>query len=70
MKLFRKIRQDLLNENEFKKYLIYFLDNLIGWLSLQWVYMGGGMAVSVMSGRKLMQIICRKDKKKFTSEIP
>lgn len=36
----------------------------------QWVYMGGGVAGSIMSGRHLIQIICKKDKKTFTTSVP
>ena len=36
----------------------------------QWVYMGGGIPGAVMSGRHLIQIICRKVKKRFTTTVP
>ncbi|MFC2121338.1 phytoene desaturase family protein [Bacteroidota bacterium] len=36
----------------------------------QWVYPGGGIPGSVMSGRHLMQIICNKDSKRFKATIP
>ena len=36
----------------------------------QWVFMGGGVPGAIMSGRHLIQIICKKDKKKFISTVP
>ena len=36
----------------------------------QWVFMGGGVPGAVMSGRHLMQIICKKDKIRFTTTVP
>ena len=36
----------------------------------QWVYKGGGVPGAVMSGRHLIQIICKQDKKKFVTSIP
>ncbi len=36
----------------------------------QWVYMGGGVPGAVMSGRHLMQIICKQDKRRFTTTVP
>ena len=36
----------------------------------QWVFMGGGVPGAVMSGRNLIQIICKKDKKKFVTSTP
>ncbi|MGA1793814.1 MAG: phytoene desaturase family protein [Thermoplasmatota archaeon] len=36
----------------------------------QWVFMGGGVPGAIMSGRHLIQIICKKDKKKFKTSVP
>lgn len=36
----------------------------------QWVYPGGGMPAAVMSGRHAVQVICKKDKKKFVTSTP
>ena len=36
----------------------------------QWIYMGGGVPGAVMSGRHLVQIICKQDKRKFTTTVP
>jgi phytoene dehydrogenase-like protein len=33
----------------------------------QWIEVGGGVPSSLMSGRNVTQIICKKDKKKFTT---
>lgn len=36
----------------------------------QWVFPGGGIPGAVMSGRHLVQIICKKDRKKFVTKVP
>lgn len=36
----------------------------------QWVFMGGGVPGAVMSGRHVMQVICKKDKKSFVTSAP
>jgi len=36
----------------------------------QWVEPGGGMPTAVMSGRNVIQIICKEDKVKFAAKIP
>lgn len=36
----------------------------------QWVASGGGILSAVISGRNLIQITCRKDKKHFTTTTP
>jgi len=36
----------------------------------QWVYFGGGVPGAIMSGRHLIQIICKQDKKKFVTTTP
>jgi phytoene dehydrogenase-like protein len=36
----------------------------------QWVFMGGGIPGAIMSGRHLMQVICKKDKKEFQTSTP
>jgi len=36
----------------------------------QWVNPGGGMPTAAMSGRHTIQIICKKDKKKFITSTP
>jgi len=36
----------------------------------QWVEPGGGTSPAVMSGRHLIQIICKKDKKPFVAMVP
>ena len=35
----------------------------------QWVYPGGGIPGAVTSGRHVMQVICKKDKKSFTTVV-
>jgi hypothetical protein len=40
------------------------------YMAKQWVFMGGGVPGAIMSGRHLMQIICKKDKKQFTTTVP
>ena len=44
------------------------LDNF--YMAGQWVRPGGGMPAAVTSGRHTIQIICKKDKKKFVTSIP
>jgi phytoene dehydrogenase-like protein len=34
----------------------------------QWVEPGGGLPPAIMSGRNVAQIICKKDRKKFTAQ--
>jgi len=36
----------------------------------QWVDVSGGLPAMAMSGRKVVQIICEKDKKPFVTTIP
>lgn len=36
----------------------------------QWVEPGGGLPPAVMSGRHAIQLICRKDKRPFSTSIP
>lgn len=36
----------------------------------QWVHMRGGVPGAIMSGRHLMQMICKKDAKKFQTSTP
>jgi phytoene dehydrogenase-like protein len=36
----------------------------------QWVFPGGGIPGAVMSGRHLIQIICKRHKRRFTAMIP
>jgi len=36
----------------------------------QWVYPGASVPGAVMSGRHLMQILCKKDKKRFVTTTP
>ena len=36
----------------------------------QWVYMGGGIPGAVMSGRHLMHVICKEDRKQFVTTLP
>jgi len=36
----------------------------------QWVVPGGGLPTSVMTGRHVMQIICKRDGKKFVTTLP
>jgi phytoene dehydrogenase-like protein len=35
----------------------------------QWVEPGGGLPPAIMSGRNVTQIICKKDKKKFKTQV-
>lgn len=44
------------------------LDNF--YMAGQWVNPGGGMPTAVMSGQHTIQIICKKDKKKFVASTP
>ena len=44
------------------------LDNF--YMAGQWVNPGGGMPTAAMSGRHTIQMICKKDKKKFVTSIP
>ena len=44
------------------------LDNF--YMAGQWVNPGGGMPTAVMSGRNTIQILCKKDKKRFTTTSP
>ena len=34
----------------------------------QWVEPGGGLPPAIMSGRNVAQIICKKNRKKFTTQ--
>jgi phytoene dehydrogenase-like protein len=36
----------------------------------QWVHPGGGVPGAVTSGRHVMQVICKKDKKPFVTTVP
>ncbi len=36
----------------------------------QWVFPGGGIPGAVMSGRHLIQIICKKEKRRFKTSVP
>jgi phytoene dehydrogenase-like protein len=36
----------------------------------QWVEPGGGVPTAATSGRNVIQIICKKDRKKFTTQTP
>jgi phytoene dehydrogenase-like protein len=36
----------------------------------QWVEPGGGMPAAAMSGRNVIQIICKRDKVKFVAKTP
>jgi len=36
----------------------------------QWVEIGGGLPAVAMSGRNVIQIICKRDKKKFITNVP
>ncbi|MFC2068970.1 phytoene desaturase family protein [Chloroflexota bacterium] len=44
------------------------LDNF--YMAGQWVFLGGSMPTAVMSGNHAIQIICKKDKKKFVTSTP
>ena len=44
------------------------LDNF--YMAGQWVNPGGGIPTAVMSGNHTIQMICRDDKKKFSSSKP
>ena len=35
----------------------------------QWVQPGGGLPTSVMSGRRLLQALCKEDRKKFQTTV-
>ena len=36
----------------------------------QWVEPGGGVPTAAMSGRNVMQIICKRDKRPFVAQVP
>jgi len=36
----------------------------------QWVFPGGGVSTAISSGRHLIQVLCKKDKKRFTTTVP
>jgi phytoene dehydrogenase-like protein len=36
----------------------------------QWVMPGGGLPPAVLSGRNVVQILCKRDKKKFVTSTP
>ncbi|MBN2394129.1 MAG: hypothetical protein JXR84_25580 [Anaerolineae bacterium] len=36
----------------------------------QWVELGGGVSTAAVSGRVVIKMICKKDKKKFASGLP
>ena len=36
----------------------------------QWVEPGGGVPTAAMSGRNVIQIICKRDRKTFVAKIP
>jgi phytoene dehydrogenase-like protein len=36
----------------------------------QWVFMGSGVPGAILSGRHLMQVVCKKDKKTFQTSLP
>lgn len=44
------------------------LDNF--WLSGMWVQPPGGVPTGAMTSRQIIQMICRKDKKRFRTSIP
>jgi phytoene dehydrogenase-like protein len=44
------------------------LDNF--YMAGQWVEPGGGLPTSIMSGRNVIQILCKRDKKAFITTIP
>jgi hypothetical protein len=44
------------------------LDNF--YMAGQWVNPGGGMSTAVISGNHTIQLICKKDKKKFVTSTP
>jgi len=44
------------------------LDNF--YMTGQWVEPGGGVPAVAMSARNVMQIICKRHKKKFTTSKP
>ena len=36
----------------------------------QWVEPGGGLPPAALSGRKVIQIVCKQDKKQFIAQVP
>ena len=36
----------------------------------QWVHFGGGVPGAVTSGRHVMQVICKQDKRSFVTTVP
>jgi len=39
-------------------------------LAGQWVMPGEGVPPCILSGRHVVQILCRRDGKRFTSDVP
>lgn len=44
------------------------LDNF--YMAGQWVSPGGGLPTGAIDGRNVLQLICHKDRKKFTADVP
>jgi phytoene dehydrogenase-like protein len=57
-------------EKEFRmlKKTVPGLDNF--WLNSMWVQPPGGLPGGAMGGRHVIQLICHRDKKRFTASVP
>jgi phytoene dehydrogenase-like protein len=62
------IPPDKTNKFRLVKKTVPGLENF--WLSGMWVQPPGGVPTGAMSSRAIIQIICRKDKKRFQTSIP
>jgi phytoene dehydrogenase-like protein len=61
----------MFDESSFAKGMKKTLPGLEGfYMAGQWVNPGGGMPTAVISGNQTIQLICRKDKKKFVAAKP
>jgi phytoene dehydrogenase-like protein len=36
----------------------------------QWVFLGGGVQAAITSGRHVMQVVCKQDKRPFVTTVP
>ena len=62
------IPPDKVNKYRMVKKTVPGLDNF--WLSGMWVQPPGGVPTGAMTSRDIIQLMCKKDKKRFRTEIP
>jgi phytoene dehydrogenase-like protein len=62
------IPPDKVKKYQMVKKTVPGLDNF--WLSGMWVQPPGGVPTGAMTSRDIVQLMCKKDKKKFRTEIP